>query len=154
MNKPVDDARSTQVASAIKSKARQPFQNAYQALQHVEQGSYVQGFLVISGSPFNPHEHAWIETDDAIVEPSLPHLGQPAAALCYFAAQTLSASKLASAIEVAKEDYPEDDPLPVYGNMPYAYYGDVMLGGEDYQQAYLKAQALSQTLAQRQSEQN
>ena len=50
------------------------------------------------------------------------------------------ASALAlAAIEEAQEDYPEDDPLPIYGEMPYEYYGDSMLGGQDYQTAYQAA---------------
>ena len=44
-------------------------------------------------------------------------------------------------VEEAKEDYPEDPPLPIYGSMPYEYYGDVMLGGKEYQQAFDAAQA-------------
>ncbi len=154
MNKPVDEALSNQVAGAISSKASQPFQNAYQALQQVEQGRYVQGFLVIIENPFSLQEHAWVETDDAIIEPSLPHIGYSADALRYFPAQILSEADLASAIEIAKEDYPEDNPLPVYGDAPYAYYGDVMLGGEPYQEAYQQAQALSQQLTQQAAEQN
>jgi hypothetical protein len=41
----------------------------------------------------------------------------------------------------SQEDYPDDPPLPVYGDAPYEYYGDVMLGGKDYQTAYAQALA-------------
>jgi hypothetical protein len=59
----------------------------------------------------------------------------------YFAAQSLSMKKLKAVIEESKEDYPEDDPLPIYGDAPYDYYGDVMLGGKEYLEAYKAAEA-------------
>jgi len=148
----VDEALSVQVATTTGSKANQPFDNAYRALLHVDQGIYVQGFLVVAGNLFNPQEHAWIETESAVVDPSLPHLGQPSTALHYFPAQALTPVALAAALEIAREDYPEDDPLPVYGDAPYAYYGDVMLGGQAYQQAHRQAQTFSQLLVQRETQ--
>ena len=148
-HKPVDEVRSHQVAERISSQVHQLFANAQQALQQFEQGYYVQGFLVISGNPYNPHEHAWVELGEAIIDPSLPHLGQTVAGLHYFPAQGLSRAELKAAMEAAREDYPEDDPLPVYGSAPYAYYGNVMLGGQDYLQAHRQAEAFSRLLAQR-----
>ncbi|MGB3612483.1 MAG: hypothetical protein WBA10_01725 [Elainellaceae cyanobacterium] len=152
MIKPIDETLSIQVANTIGSKANQPFENAYRSLLHIDNGVYVQGFLVIAGNLFNPQEHAWIETDSAVVDPSLPHLGQPASALHYFPAQALNSSELAAALETAHEDYPEDDPLPVYGDGPYAYYGDVMLGGKSYEQAHQQAQAFNQQLVQKETQ--
>jgi hypothetical protein len=61
--------------------------------------------------------------------------------LYYFPAQKLSVKELKAAVEEAKEDYPEDEPLPIYGAAPYEYYGDIMLGGAEYQAAYEEAMA-------------
>lgn len=58
----------------------------------------------------------------------------------------MSVKQLTAAIEEAQEDYPEDEPLPVYGAAPYEYYGDVMLGGADYAAAYAQAEAKSREL--------
>jgi hypothetical protein len=49
-------------------------------------------------------------------------------------------------VEESKEDYQEDDPLPIYGEAPYDYYGDVMLGGIEYLTAYQAAQAKCQEI--------
>ncbi|MEO0406040.1 MAG: hypothetical protein AAF289_01690 [Cyanobacteria bacterium P01_A01_bin.135] len=152
--KPLDEDRSRLLAAEIDSKPHQPFANAHRGLLHLQEpGDYVQGFVVIAGSPFNPHEHAWLETEGAIVDPSAVHLQQPASALHYFPAQRLSKVALQQAIETAREDYPEDDPLPIYGDAPYAYYGDLMLGGKDYQQAHRQAEVFTQLLSQ-QGDQN
>jgi hypothetical protein len=48
--------------------------------------------------------------------------------------------KLKAIIEESEEDYPEDDPLPIYGDAPYEYYGDVMLGDQKYLDAYQAAE--------------
>lgn len=62
--------------------------------------------------------------------------------------------QLKDAIEEAKEDYPEDNPLPIYGSAPYEYYGDVMLGGKEYLEAYQAAEAKCRELNQRMVEKN
>ena len=105
--------------------------------------------------PYHPIEHGWIElretVDDSVVtiiDPSLPHLHKTAQELWYFAAQSFSIKELKAIIEESKEDYPEDDPLPVYGDAPYEYYGDVMLGGQEYLTAYQAAEAKCQELQQ------
>ena len=64
----------------------------------------------------------------------------------YFPAESLSSKKLKAIVEESKEDYPEDDPLPIYGKAPYDYYGDVMLGGVEYLAAYQAAQAKCQEI--------
>lgn len=141
MNKPLDEILSIEIAERIKSKAKKPFENAYRAALATEGAKYVQGFLVFAGQPYQPIEHGWIELSDRIVDPTLPHLQNQAQELWYFPAHSLTAKKLKAIIEESKEDYPEDDPLPIYGDAPYEYYGDVMLGGKDYLQAYQAAEA-------------
>lgn len=141
MDKPLDAEQSLEIAKNIKSKAKASFENAYKAALAIEGAIYVQGFLVFSGSPFKPIEHAWIELSDRSVDPNLPYLNRKADQLYYFPAQQLTVKQLKKAIEEAEEDYPEDDALPVYGAMPYEYYGDLMLGGKEYLRAFEAAEA-------------
>jgi hypothetical protein len=96
--------------------------------------------LATPGAPYKPQEHSWLELDDRLIDPNLPHVKNSETS-CYFPAQRLTVKQLKNAIEEAKEDYPDDPPLPIYGDAPYAYYGDVMLGGKVYQQAYEAAAA-------------
>jgi hypothetical protein len=146
-DKVLDVEQSRAIAQAVKSKAKTPFDNAYQAaLELGDDICYVQGFLVVPGQPFKPIEHAWLELGDRRIDPSYPHLNQSPETLYYFPAQTLTLTELKRAIAEAQEDYPEDEPLPIYGTMPYEYYGDVMLGGKTYQTAYEAAQAQCQRL--------
>lgn len=140
-DKPLDEALSTELATRISSKARAPFDNACKAALATQGAVYVQGFLAIATKPREPAEHAWIELEDRILDPSLPFLQSAADKLCYFPAQRLTVKQLKAILEESKEDYPDDDPLPVYGPMPYEYYGTLMLGGKDYQAAYEAALA-------------
>lgn len=148
MSKPLDPTLSKEISQAIESKATSSFDNAYRAALRTEGSMYVQGFIVWAGKPYRPVEHSWIELENCIVDPTLPHLNKNAEEIYYFAAQRLSVKQLQAAVEEAKEDYPEDEPLPVYGDMPYEYYGDVMLGGKDYQVAHQEALAKSKELNQ------
>ncbi len=148
MNKPLDAEQSIELAARIKSKAKSPFENAYRAAMAMIEATYVQGFLAFAGQPHKPLEHSWIELDDRILDPTLPYLNRSAEALHYFPAHRLTYKQLKAAIEEAKEDYPEDDPLPIYGASPYEYYGDFMLGGKDYLAAYNAATAKCQELKQ------
>jgi hypothetical protein len=141
MTSSLDETLSLAIAQQIKSKSKTPFENAYQAALAVEGATYVQGFVVLASSPAKLIEHGWIEVGDRIVDPTLPHLKKVAADVHYFPAQRLTVKKLKAAIEEAKEDYPEDPPLPVYGSQPYEYYGDVMLGGKEYSEAHTLAEA-------------
>jgi hypothetical protein len=141
MSKPLDATLSLEIAKRIKSKAKDSFDKAYEAALLTEGAIYVQGFLVRAGEPYKPIEHNWIELEQSLVDPSLPDLGQNALELYYFPAQRLSVKQLKAAVEEAREDYPEDEPLPVYGEAPYEYYGDRMLGGADYKVAYEEALA-------------
>jgi hypothetical protein len=154
MNKPLDEALSTEIAQSIKSKAKKPFDNAYKALLATKDASYVQGFLAVKGKPYQPIEHAWIELENCIVDPTLPYLKHNPQNIWYFAAQCFSLKELKDILEESKEDYPEDDPLPVYGDAPYEYYGDVMLGGKEYQQAFDAAMAKCKEVNQRVGENN
>jgi hypothetical protein len=154
MSLTLDEALSRQVAEQVKSKARQPFENAYKAALVTEGALYVQGFLIYASKPYRLVEHGWIEVGDRIVDPNLPHLNKKATELSYFPAQRLSVKKLKAAVEEAKEDYPEDDPLPIYGSSPYEYYGDVMLGGKEYLAAYKAAEAKVLELNQQMVEKN
>ncbi|MBD0264893.1 MAG: hypothetical protein ICV78_19860 [Tolypothrix sp. Co-bin9] len=156
MDKALDETLSIKIAQSIKSKAKTPFDNAYKAALATEGATYVQGFLVIGRKSYKPIEHAWIELTDVsgndsvvrIIDPTLPHLNKNEQEFCYFPAQSLSVKKLKAIIEESKEDYPEDEPLPIYGDAPYEYYGDVMLGGKDYLDAYQAAEAKCQQLNQ------
>ncbi|MEH2140848.1 hypothetical protein [Nostoc sp.] len=145
MNKLLDETLSIKIAELINSRASTPFDNAYKAVLSTEGARYIQGFLAFVGKPYRPIEHSWIELGDAsdvrIIDPTLPHLNKNPQELWYFAAQRLTVKKLKAIIEESKEDYPEDDPLPIYGHPPYEYYGDVMLGGQDYLAAYQAAEA-------------
>ena len=145
MNKLLDETLSIKIAELINSRASTPFDNAYKAVLSTEGARYIQGFLAFAGKPYRPIEHSWIElgegSDVTIIDPTLPHLNKNPQELWYFAAQSLTVKKLKAIIEESKEDYPEDDPLPIYGHPPYEYYGDVMLGGQDYLAAYQAAEA-------------
>ena len=145
MNKLLDETLSIKTAEQINSRASTPFDNAYKAALSTEGARYIQGFLAFAGKPYRPVEHSWIEVGDAsdvrIIDPTLPHLNKKPEELWYFAAQRLTVKKLKAIIEESKEDYPEDEPLPIYGDPPYEYYGDVMLGGQDYLAAYQAAEA-------------
>jgi hypothetical protein len=152
--KPINESISNTLAQTVKSKAKTPFDNAYRAALATEGASYVQGFLVFAGQPYKPVEHAWIETAEEIFDPSLPHLKQKVEGLHYFAAQSVSVKKLKAIVEESKEDYPEDDPLPIYGSSPYEYYGNIMLGGKEYQAAFKAAEAKCKELNQKQAENN
>ncbi|NWF62299.1 MAG: hypothetical protein HXY43_24375 [Fischerella sp.] len=154
MNKLLDEALSIDIAARIKSKAKKPFDNAYKAALATEGAIYVQGFLATTGKPYQPIEHGWIELGDRIVDPTLPHLQKNIEEIWYFAAQRLTVKKLKAIIEESQEDYPEDDPLPVYGDAPYEYYGDVMLGGKDYLDAYQAAEAKCMQLNKQIAENN
>ncbi|MCW5316848.1 hypothetical protein GTQ43_24425 [Nostoc sp. KVJ3] len=158
MNKLLDETLSITTAERINSRASTPFDNAYKAALSTEGARYVQGFLTFSGKPYRPIEHSWIEIDDAsevrIIDPTLPHLNKNPQELWYFAAQMLTVKKLKAIIEESKEDYPEDEPLPIYGDPPYEYYGDVMLGGQDYLAAYQAAEAKCQEINQLNPERN
>ncbi len=146
MVKTLDVAQSRELAKTSNSRSKASFDNAYAAIVLVEGAVYVQGFLAFPGEPYHTIEHAWLEVDDAILDPTLPYLNKKATDLYYFPAQTLTLAQLKGAIEEAKEDYPEDDPLPIYGSMPYEYYGDVMLGGAEYMTAFTAAKTKAKEL--------
>jgi hypothetical protein len=158
MNKLLDETLSITTAERINSRASTPFDNAYKAALSTEGARYVQGFLTFAGKPYRPIEHSWIELGDAsevrIIDPTLPHLNKNPQELWYFAAQRLTVKKLKAIIEESKEDYPEDEPLPIYGDPPYEYYGDVMLGGQDYLAAYQAAEAKCKEINQLNPERN
>ena len=141
MSKLLDEALSIEIAKRINSKPTDCFDNAYKAALLTKGAMYVQGFLTFAGEPYVPVEYGWIELDDRIIDPTLPHLNKNAQELWYFPAQRLSVKQLKAVVEESQEDYPDDDPLPIYGATPYEYYGDVMLGGKDYLEAYKEAEA-------------
>lgn len=148
MSKPVEENLSREIAQQIKSKAKNNFDNAYKAVLLHTNALYVQGFLVGVGNPHKPIEHSWLEFEEYLVDPTLPHFNTSATELHYFPAQRLSVEQVKAAVEEALEDYPEDPPLPIYEESPYEYYGDQMLGGQNYQAAYQAALEKCQELNQ------
>jgi hypothetical protein len=154
MNHMLDESLSREVAKQVSSKAKAAFKNAYKAALMMEKATYVQGFLVIAGQSYQPIEHGWIEVDDRLVDPTFPHFHSAAQNFYYFPAQRLTVKQLKAAIEEAEEDYPEDNPLPIYGSAPYDYYGDVMLGGKEYTEAFQAAAAKCEELNRPLAEQN
>jgi hypothetical protein len=141
MHQALNETLSIEISQRINSKANTSFDNAYRAALATDGATYVQGFVTLVGHSCQLVEHAWLELDDSIVDPSLPHFNRAAQELYYFPAQRLSVKALKAAVEEAQENYPEDDPLPIYGAPPYEYYGEVMLGGKDYLDAYRAAEA-------------
>lgn len=154
MNKPLDEALSVEVAQRVKSKPKTQFQNAYKAALATQGAIYVQGFLAFAGKPYKPVEHGWIELENSIVDPTLAYLNKNAQELWYFPAQHIPVKQLKAIIEESKEDYPEDDPLPIYGDPPYEYYGNVMLGDKSYLEAYQAAEAKCRELNQKNADKN
>ncbi|MBA2748861.1 MAG: hypothetical protein H0U45_08995 [Tatlockia sp.] len=148
MSKSLDINLSTQIAEQIGSKAHKCFDNAYQAALLDNNYLYVQGFLVVGIEPYSIMEYAWIELDDEIIDPTFVSLSLDAQNLYYFPAQSLKVKHLKAVVDESKEDYPEDDPLPIYGNAPYEYYGEIMLGGKEYLAAYQAAEAKCRELSQ------
>ncbi|MEL6461062.1 MAG: hypothetical protein AAFQ91_22965 [Cyanobacteria bacterium J06621_15] len=158
MDKLLDETASREISAQIESKSKKPFDNAYKAVLVTEGGIYAQGFLVLKRkSSYQLLEHAWIEIESRIIDPNLPYLikeSQESREIWYFTAQTFTVKKLKKIIEESKEDYPEDDPLPIYGDAPYEYYGEVMLGGKEYLSAYELAAAKYKELNQPHPENN
>jgi len=154
MSKPLDEELSREIGKRIKSNSKSCFDNAYKAALATEGAIYVQGFLAVPGAPYKPIEYSWIEVEDRIVDTTFYHLGKSIQELHYFPAHYLNIKELKAIIEESKEDYPEDDPLPIYGNEPYEYYGNLMLGGSNYQNAYDLALAKCRELNQPKHESN
>lgn len=148
MNQLLDETLSIEISQQIKSKATAPFDNAYRAALATEGATYVQGFIVFADYPAKLIEHSWLEQGDRLIDPTLPHFNKSAPELYYFPAQRLSVKQLKAAVEEAQEDYPDDPPLPIYGGQPYEYYGDLMLGGKDYLDAYQAAESKISELSQ------
>jgi hypothetical protein len=141
MDKLLDVQQSLKLANGLPGKPKSSFQLAAQAMTKVADAQYVQGFLVCAGGAYQPIEHCWLETTDRRIDPWFSRLNCKPEQLYYFPAQQLTAQALQAAISEAEEDYPEDDPLPIYGAMPYEYYGDLMIGGQAYLQAHQAATA-------------
>ena len=147
----LDAARSSSLGKTIASKPTTPFDNACNAaialvaeLGELAEIQYVQGFLVKPGDEA-PIEHAWVELEQADgimrIDPSFRHFKKNAEELSYFPAHYINVPDLQEAIVEAREDYPEDPPLPIYSAMPYEFYGDLMLGDKSYQVAFDAAKA-------------
>ncbi len=146
MDKPLDAEQSIALANQV--KAKNSFERAAKSVSLLEGALYVQGFVVVVGAPYKPMEHCWLELDDRILDPSLQSLNRQPEEISYYPAQRITEKKLKAAIEEAQEDYPEDEPLPIYGSAPYTYYGDLMLGGKEYLDAFETATAKARELNQ------
>ena len=147
----LDSARSSSLGKTIASKPTTPFDNASNAaialvseVGDTAEIRYVQGFLLKPGDE-SPMEHAWVELElaDGItrIDPSFRHFKKNGEELFYFPAHYLDVPDLQEAIVEAQEDYPEDPPLPIYSEMPYEFYGDLLLGDKHYQVAFDAAKA-------------
>ena len=149
----LDAIRSSSLGKTIASKPTTPFDNASNAaialvaeLGELAEVQYVQGFLLKPGEDsFQPIEHAWVELELADIttriDPSFRHFKKNAEELFYFPAHYIAVIDLQEAILEAREDYPEDPPLPIYSPMPYEFYGDLLLGDKAYQVAFDAAKA-------------
>jgi hypothetical protein len=75
MNKPTKDvAASLQLRKRIRAKAKECYWNAFKAIQNVpdyHDATYVEGFAILS-APVFVFEHAWIEKEGTIIDPTLP----------------------------------------------------------------------------------
>ncbi len=149
MNEAVNIELSLELAQRIKPPTRNCFERVYQASLLTEGSLYVQGFLVLPHPPYVPIEYSWITLEESIIDLTKKHL-KNSQEHYYFPAQSLTRKELKSSVEEAVEDYPEDEPLPIYGETPYCYYGEVMLGGEAYKNAYEKALAKCRELKRKQ----
>jgi hypothetical protein len=76
MSKPLEENLSREIAQRIKSNPKNSFDNSYKATLLHDSAMYVQGFLVGTGKPYKPIEHSWLEFDEYLVDPTLPHLTQ------------------------------------------------------------------------------
>ncbi|HAN46257.1 MAG TPA: hypothetical protein DCQ32_06850 [Cyanobacteria bacterium UBA8156] len=133
---PLDILQSQQLASQLPGNPKlSVFERAWRTVAQwpaTDAVYYVQGFL--TGARPQPQEHAWVELSDRRLDPSLPP-GNPQK-FGYFTCRRFTVAQVKAAIAEAQEDYPEDEALPIYDPAPYAYYGDLFLGGVAYQQAW------------------
>lgn len=68
---------SQQLSKTIRAKAKQCFNNAYRAIQDVyPYAHYVEGFVVTTNGPLAV-EHAWLEVNGEIVDPTFCNLSLP-----------------------------------------------------------------------------
>lgn len=54
MTELLDEVRSIEIATPIKSKAKTCFENACKAALAIEGALYVQGFVAVPGAPYKP----------------------------------------------------------------------------------------------------
>ena len=64
--------RSVQIAKMVRAKKQQCFQNAWRVVERLDPSAvYVEGFSVEYEDVVL--EHAWVELDGEIIDPTLPH---------------------------------------------------------------------------------
>lgn len=71
--KPLDETLSAQLAKTIRAQKKQCWRNAWRAMQampHRDNLRYVEGWIISDGDGLLI-EHGWLETDTAIIDPTL-----------------------------------------------------------------------------------
>ena len=124
----VDRALSATIRRRIKAKSKGCFYNAWQALGELPAALYVEGWTVTRDSAI-AIEHAWLEYDGRIVDPTLGHDLDIAA---YFPGLRLTGPELAEALGKGQGQLPI---APTLANQP-----------PEYRQAFQDALALCSKL--------
>lgn len=103
-----DKNESARIKRLVRSKPKQCYVNAARVVLHIPEyanADYVEGMAVLGGNL--PIEHGWIEKDDVIIDPTLPHDD-----LDYFPGLRFKGQRgLTEAMEISKpkrtrEDFP------------------------------------------------
>jgi hypothetical protein len=107
MKKDIEESR--RVGRLVQAKAKQCYLNAFRVIQYVpdyEEAEYVEGVLVLGGDWAT--EHAWVERDGVVIDPTLP-----SEELVYFPGLRFKGQRyLADALHIPKPA--EFEELPIF----------------------------------------
>jgi len=105
-----DIVESTRVGRLVRAKVKQCYLNAFRVVQYVPEYSeadYIEGVVVVDG--VLAAEHAWVEKDGEVIDPTLP-----VEELAYFPALRFKGQRaLADALRLPKPKHEVDD-LPIF----------------------------------------